>query len=213
MALYGDTDSNANKTKVATTVVADASGSTVVFVDATEAALSENQERGLTGPGWWNYVTYTDTAGNSRHKAELLVPLTDPEANADETQSDDSIVADAASAITFSQDLVALTGLSDPVTTSALTVTAASSDSSALSTQWQRKTATGLRWVNITSSLDGGVYGNTGAAASVTSGAATALTITAGTKAALDGYEYRVKITSAGGAEEVTSAYKSITFA
>ena len=67
--------------------------------------------------------------------------------------------------------------------------------------------------VNITSSLDGGVYGNTGAATGVTSGAATALTITAGTKAALDGYEYRVKITSAGGAEEVTSAYKSITFA
>tara|TARA_B100000029_G_scaffold461444_1_gene493220 strand:+ start:5914 stop:6555 length:642 start_codon:yes stop_codon:yes gene_type:complete len=213
MSLYGDTDSNANKTKVETTVVADASGSTVVFVDATEAALSENQERGLTGPGWWNYITYTDTEGNTRHKSELLVPLTDPEANADETQADDSIVADAASAITFSQDLVALTGLSDPVTTSALTVTAASSDSSALSTQWQRKTATGLRWVNITSTLDDGVYGNTGSATGVTSGAATALTITAGTKAALDGYEYRVKITSAGGAEEVTSAYKSITFA
>ena len=211
MSLYGDTDSNANKTKVETTVVADASGSTVVFVDETEAALSENQERGLTGPGWWNYITYTE--GNTRHKSELLVPLTDPEANADETQSDDSIVADAASAITFSVNLSNLTGLSDPVTTSGLTVTAASSDSSALTFQWQRKTDTGLRWSNITSSLDGGVYGNTGTASAVASGTATALTITAGTKAALDGYEYRVKITSAGGAEEVTSAVASIAFA
>ena len=47
MSLYGDTDSNANKTKVETTVAADASGGTVVFVDETEAALSENQELSL----------------------------------------------------------------------------------------------------------------------------------------------------------------------
>ena len=79
----------------------------ILFVDSTEVGLAENKQRGLKGPGWWNYITYTDTAGNTRHKSELLVPLTDPEANADETQSDDSVVADAASAITFSQDLVA----------------------------------------------------------------------------------------------------------
>ena len=47
MALYGNTDSNANKTKVEATrgngPASASSDMTVVFVDATEADLAENK--------------------------------------------------------------------------------------------------------------------------------------------------------------------------
>ena len=97
MALYGNTDSNANKTKVEATRgngPASASGNmTVVFVDATEADLAENKARGVTGPGWWNFHTYTQS-GVTRTKAECLAVISNPEANSAESQSDDAIAAD-----------------------------------------------------------------------------------------------------------------------
>ena len=97
MALYGNTDSNANKTKVEFTRgngPASASGNmTVVFVDATEADLAENKARGVTGPGWWNFHTYTQS-GVTRTKAECLAVISNPEANSAESQSDDAIAAD-----------------------------------------------------------------------------------------------------------------------
>ena len=53
-------------------------------------------------------------------------------------------------------------------------------------------------------SLDGGVYsGQTGAT----------LTITSAAKADLDGYKFRVKLTSDAGAEEVTSDAATLTYA
>ena len=88
MALYGNTDSNANKTKVEATRgngPASASGNmTVVFVDATEADLAENKARGVTGPGWWNFHTYTQS-GVTRTKAECLAVISNPEANSAES--------------------------------------------------------------------------------------------------------------------------------
>ena len=75
----------------------------------------------------------------------------------------------------------------------------------ALAYVWQRQTATGKRWVNITASLDTGVtYANFTTATLGLSGI---------TGATLDGYKYRVKITSAGGTEEVVSdGAATITF-
>ena len=102
MSLYGRVDSAANQTAVGRTRGngAGSATETIVFVDETEAGLAANKERGITAPGWWAYRTYTDAAGNTRHKAEHLMFLTNPEANADETLSDDTIAADVQATIT-----------------------------------------------------------------------------------------------------------------
>ena len=99
MSLYGRTDSNANKTKAGIGVAASSQAKTIVFVDETEAALPQNKSRGINAPGWWSYFTYDDAAGNTRHKAEHLITLANADANANETQSDDTIAGDAASTI------------------------------------------------------------------------------------------------------------------
>ena len=84
---YASEDSNAAKASVEKTIAADTSGATVVFIDATEAGLAANRERGLVSPGWWSYQTYTDAAGKTRHKAECLVNIKVPKATS-ETQAD-----------------------------------------------------------------------------------------------------------------------------
>ncbi len=168
-----------------------------IFIDATEATLAENRERGLNAPGWWEYMTYTDAAGNTRHKVDHLVAFKSAPANT--ADLDDAIAADVASAITISAQPANVTGASTPFTgTFAVT---ASATTGSLVYRWQRQTATGTTWTNIS---------NTG----VFSGATTAtLTLTAAAKATYDGYKFRVKITSSAGAEEVTSNSASITYA
>jgi hypothetical protein len=71
-----------------------------VYIDDVEATLAENIERGLTAPGWWEYFTYTDADGNTRHKAQHLVAFKDAPANT--ADLDDPVAADVASAITIS---------------------------------------------------------------------------------------------------------------
>lgn len=185
MALYANEDSNAAKAAVEKTIAADASGATVVFIDATEAGLAANRARGLVSPGWWSYQTYTDAAGNTRHKAECLVNIQGPEANASETQADDAIAADVTATIAIS---------SQPAATLAvivgqamnLAVTAACTppgNASVLTYQWQKKD--GTRFKNISG--------------------ATAATYTVGTYADSNAGTYRVKINSTNGAAEVIS--------
>jgi hypothetical protein len=102
MSLYGKDDSNTNVTKAGRGVSASSQAKQIIFIDNTEAALEENKERGLNAPGWWSYFTYTDGEGHTRHKAEHLVTIADPEDNSLETQSDDAVAADATSIITIS---------------------------------------------------------------------------------------------------------------
>jgi hypothetical protein len=71
-----------------------------VYIDDVEATLAENRERGLTAPGWWEYMTYTDSSGKTRHKAQHLVAFKDAPANT--ADLDDNVAADLASAITIS---------------------------------------------------------------------------------------------------------------
>ena len=204
MSLYGRTDATANRDKVALTRGngAGTATETIVFVDETEAGLSENTERGITAPGWWAYRTYTDGSGKTRHKAEHLMVLSNADINANETLADDTIAADVASAITISAQPANVTGAADPFTgTFAVT---ASADAGTVVYQWQRKTDTSTRWVNIGASTDGSVY---------TDFTTATLTITGAAKADLDGYEYRVKLTSTAGAEEAISDAASLTFA
>ena len=100
MSLYGKDDSNANKTKAGIGVSGSSQTKTIVFIDDTEAQLAENKARGVGSPGWYSFFTYTDMHGHTRYKSEQLVSITDPEANASETQSDDTIGADITSTIT-----------------------------------------------------------------------------------------------------------------
>jgi len=192
MSLYKRVDSNAAKTALENlrNAVPNTATETIVFVDATEAGLNENRTRGLTSPGWWSYRTYTDAEGKTRHKSEQLVFITNPEANADETQSDDTIAADVASAVTITTQPANATTASGAATFTVATSTTGTPG--ALSFQWQRQTANGTVWTNVT---------NTG----VHSGATTATLTLAGATSALNGYKYRVKINSAGGTEEVIS--------
>ncbi len=200
MSLYGRTDSNANKTKVERTIAASAQAKTIVFVDETEARLNENRTRGIDGPGWWSYFTYTDAAGNTRHKAEKLVALGNPDTNANETQSDDTIAADVASAVTinvaYPQNATTSSG-GATFTVNGQTTTTGTPGT--LAYQWQVQTTTGTRWTNLTNT---GIY---------TGSTTHTLTLT-GATSAVTGYKYRVKVTSAGGTEEVISRTATLTF-
>jgi len=193
MSLYGRTDATANKEAIEALRTAVAGTETIVFVDGTEASLAENASRGITGPGWWSYRTYTDGAGNTRHKAEMLAFISNPDGT--ETQSDDTIVADVASAVTISVQPAASTSASGAGTFTLTTTTTGTPG--ALSYVWQRQTASGTRWTNISASLDSGItYADFTTATLAYSGLA---------DDSLDGYKYRVKVTSAGGTEEVIS--------
>ena len=198
MSLYGRTDAAANQTKVAATRGngSGASSETIVFVDATEAGLDENKTRGLTSPGWWAYRTYTDASGKTRHKAEHLMVLSNPDTNANETLSDDTIAADVASAVTISAQPAASTSASGAGTFTLTTATTGTPGT--LTYQWQRQTANATtRWVNIAADTDAGItYADFTTATLAYSGLA---------DDSLDGYKYRVKITSTGGTEEVIS--------
>ena len=171
----------------------------VVFIDKVEATLAENTERGLNAPGWWQYTSYTDASGATRHKCVHLAAF--KEAAANTADSDDAIAADVASAITIGTDVASVTGAADPYTSATAFSITASASTGSLLFQWQRQTATGTRWTNVT---DAGVF----------SGSNTnTLAITGAAKADLDGYKFRVKLTSTAGAEEVISATGTLTFA
>jgi len=191
MSLYGRVDSVANQTAVGLTRGngAGSATETIVFVDETEAGLAANKERGITAPGWWAYRTYTDAAGNTRHKAEHLMVLTNPEANADETLSDDTIAADVTNTITFSTNNTDKTA-SGGAATFLVAVSVTNSGTAAF--QWQRRTSSTGRWSNVSG-------------ATSTSLALTGLTTDE------DGYQYRVKVTSDNGAPEVISDVATLT--
>ena len=195
MALYGNTDSNANKTKVEATRgngPASASGNmTVVFVDATEAALAENKARGISGPGWWNFHTY-DQGGVTRTKAECLAVISNPEANANESQADDTIAADVSVVITINTqpaDTSVAVGAALQLTVAAISTPPG--DASTLQYQWQKLDTNG-NWANV---------------------GANQTTFDVASYAATDAGSYRVKLTTSTGASEVISATAVVTTA
>jgi hypothetical protein len=198
MSLYGRTDSNTNKTKATIGVATSTQEKQIVFVDNTEASLNENRSRGIDAPGWWSYYTFTDCDGVTRHKAELMVTIADPDLNSNETQADDAIAADVASAVTISTQPANATTSSGGATFTVSTSTTGTPGTS--NYQWQYQTATQLaKWTNATNT---GIYtGTTGAT----------LTLT-GATSTYNGYKYRVKITSTGGTEEVISNIATLTF-
>ena len=196
MSLYGNDDSNANKTKAGIGIGASSQAKTVVFIDDTEAQLKSNKDRGLNAPGWWSYFTYTDSHGLTRHKAEQLVYIAKPEANSAETQSDDTIGADVLETITLtSGNQPANSTSSSGAGTFAVTVSVDQSGTPAY--VWQRQKPGTNRWTNLAANTDTGItYANFTTATLAYSGLA---------GDTLDGYKYRVKVTTSKGATEVIS--------
>ena len=148
MSLYGKTDSNANKAKAGIGVAATSQAKQTIFLDDTEAALAENKARGLNAPGWWSYYTYTDCDGNTRHKADMLVTIADPEANTQETQADDAAAADESVLIdiqTQPADTAVAVGAALQLVLAATATPPG--DASVLTFQWQKKS--GKRWNNV----------------------------------------------------------------
>ncbi len=191
MSLYGRTDSNANVAKAGRGIAASSQSKTVVFIDETEAALESNKKRGLNAPGWWSYFTYTDSSGATRHKAEHLVTLANADLNANETQSDDAIAADVATAITIGTQPADQDTSSGAAT---FTVAATTTGSGAtLTYQWQKSTDAGLNFVNVAN-------------------ATSASLVLAGQTAAENGDQYRVRVNNSIGADEVISSVATLTF-
>ena len=211
MSLYGRTDSNANKTKAGRGVSASSQAKQTIFIDDTEAALEANKERGLNAPGWWSYFTYTDCEGNTRHKAEHLVTIAGPDLNANETQADDAAAADEAVTITIGTQPADRSGVADGASITGIFTIAASVSAgmaSVIEFQWQKKSPTSNRWVNM-SAGDGMTFG-TGLGGGAKTGTMNASSID---KADWDGYKFRVKVTSTNGAKEVISDTATLTFA
>lgn len=199
MSLYGRTDSNANKTKVEATRgngPASASGDmTVVFVDEQEAQLAENKARGINGPGWWNFHTYSQ-GGVTRTKAECLAFITGPDTNANETQADDAIAADYTIVIDSQPAAASVTA---PAAAQFIVAASTTPNGGALTFQWQQSTDGGVNFANL---ADGGVY----------SGALTN-TLDISDSSGLDTYQYRVAISNTGASASVTSDPATLTVA
>lgn len=175
-----------------------------IFIDAVEATLAANRNRGLNAPGWWEYMTYTDAEGKTRHKAQHLVSMGSAPVNA--ADADDNIAADNTPAggpvITIGTQPTSIgngtSTLEIPAAAQTFTVAATVTGGGTVAYQWQRKTATSDRWVNIGASTDSSAY---------TGFATGTLTIVVGALTDLDlnNYQYRAKVTSNNGATEVIS--------
>jgi len=180
----------------------DSNSYNLVFADATEGSLAENKSRGINSPGWWVYRTYTDAGGNTRHKAECVAALS-VAAGTSGDLADDTIAADVASAVTITAQPANSQSSSGGGTFTLSTSTTGTPGT--LAYVWQRQTATGKRWVNLAANTDTGItYSNftTATLGYASLGGAT-----------LDGYKYRVKVTSANGTEEViTNGAATLTF-
>ena len=166
----------------------------LIFADSTEGSLAESKSRGIKNPGWWLYRTYTDHYGNTRHKAECIAAMS-VAAGTSGDASDDTIAADVASSVTIGTQPASSTSSSGAGTFAVTTSTTGTPGT--LAYVWQRQKAGTKRWVNITASLDTGItYADFTTATLAYSGLG---------GATLDGQNYRVKITSANGTEEVIS--------
>lgn len=219
MALWGKTDAEASvpkwfdkysKMDSLATNIPTVPGRQVLFVSIEEAQMEENIKRGFDTPGWWSYYTIEMPDGTKRYKTECLVVLHETQANANDgtysrydggaSRTDDEQAGDppTITAISISAQPADVTGAATPYTgTFGVTATGQAT----LQYQWQRQTATGTTWTNIT---NGGVFSNATTAT---------LTLTAAAKATYDGYKFRVRVSSTGGATTVTSNSASITYA
>ena len=161
----------------------------LLFVDDTEKDVAANKTRGIWGPGWWQYRTYTDVSGATRHKAECLAFVHASASDAGD-DTDDTLVADVANTITFSTNNTDKTTSSGAAT---FLVAVSVTNSGTASFQWQKRSSSSGRFSNV-------------------SGATSASLALTGQTASEDGNQYRCKVTSDNGAPEVISDVATLTF-
>ncbi len=182
MSLWGKTDAEASRPKWIDLATQPA-GTELIFVDETEAKQEGNKAIGLTGAGWWLYRTYTDAAGATRHKSELLVALSETALAAGDA---DTIAVNRTIAITTQPlDSDAVSG--SEVT---FTVVAAATPATTLTYQWGLLPAGSADWEVIVGATSASyvIADNTG----------------------LDGNQYRV-VVSAADADPVMSNTVTLT--
>ena len=164
----------------------------VFFVDAAEAKTDANRVKGFQTPGWYEYVTYDDAQGVTRHKAELLCAF--GESVYDVAVGDTGVTGTAShedGVVAGEQAL--LTIGTNPIQdgtdgTNSATVDLANDDivlltaatvapvGGTISYQWQVKGATSARFVNISAGAPYAiaVNGSTSSELTVAAGGATA---------------------------------------
>ena len=179
----------------------------LLFADATESSISTNKSRGIWGPGWWLYHTYTDAEGNTRHKAECLAPLTVTAAVAGD-DTDDQKVADVEATINVGTTLPFDTTVNRGQT-AFFNISYSTTGGGSPVIQWQRKkAATGSRWVNITASNQDtadDIFSYSGFTSTQLAVA------TSGASNDASGYQYRAKVTTTSGAEEQITRAATLT--
>jgi len=183
----------------------DSNSYSLVFCDTTEDSIASNKTRGISGPGWWLYRSFVSHNGDTKHKAECLVPLK-VAAGTSGDYSDDTIAADVLEVITVGTQPANSTSSSGAGTF----VAAATRDQSGTITyKWQRQTANATtRWVDIVGGAGGLDTGITYADFTTATLAYSALA-----SDALDGYKYRcVFNTSKGAVTKRTNGAATLTF-
>ena len=163
----------------------------IVAVSQAEAQLSTNKSRGISSPGWWAYRTYTDTAGTTRHKSELIASYKDGSAISGDF-TDDLVAGDSASAVTIGTQPANVSVEANGSNTATISVTASKTGAGSLTYQWQISTDEGASFSDIS--------GETGASHE-----------TAAVVAGDDQKQFRVKVGTTGGAIEVVSSAATLT--
>lgn len=161
--------------------------STIFFVDREEASQAENKAKGFHGGGWYKYTTYTDANSVVRHKAEMLVAL-DVLAATSGDASDDTVLLDRTITIVTAPVAASVTAPA----ASSFTVVASVSPNTTITYKWQKSTVSG-----------GSTYADL-ANAGVYSGV-TADTLAISDSTGLDGFKYRVVVSSSGATNKTTT--------
>ncbi len=177
----------------------------LVFADATEASIASNASRGITGPGWWQYRTFTDHYGDTRHKAECIAAVTVASSVSGDVAAE-TTAADVLETITIGTQPANSTSSSGGGT---FAVAATVDQSGTITYKWQRQTASSTRrWVDIV----GGAGGlDTGITYSNFTTATLAYAALGGTT--LNGYKYRCVVNTSKGATTVyTNGAATLTF-
>ena len=89
MALWGTTDQTADKPQYLTS----AEKTATAGISTTEVAVAANKAKGVAHAGWVKTRTYTDSAGQTRNKTEVLVAMSS--ISGDDTADDTTIGANA----------------------------------------------------------------------------------------------------------------------
>jgi hypothetical protein len=188
MSLWGKTDTDAAKPKYLSDELRNdqdvSDKDSTIGVNITEAQVTANIAKGIKTPGWTLYTTYTDSQGNTRNKAEVLVAMNQFAADG----SDNDTIAPE---ITITVQPTAQTVFSAATATFG-PITATRTGTGTITYQWQKQESGTGAWSNI----------NGATATSYTTGVLTV--------AADNTDKYRV-IASLTGADSVTSTAVAVT--